>query len=147
MAFVPGPTASRASGGQGPFVPVGGTNRDKRVAFYPGWWQRPGQKARTAFCPGWSHQPGSKATLLSRLVPPTGIKDPHFVPVGVSNRDKRPLSPPLAWLAVGPGTKAIYCPGPKGSQDKWFGTKACSVVLMARLIEAVCLAANWKCMS
>ena len=44
--------------GQGPFVLVGGTNRDKRVAFYPGWWLQPGQKARAAFCPGWSHQPG-----------------------------------------------------------------------------------------
>ena len=41
-----------------------------------------------------------------------------FVPVGVSNRDKRPLSPLLARLAVGPGTKAIYCPGPKGCRDK-----------------------------
>ena len=32
-------------------------------------------------------------TLLSRLYPPTGTKCPHFVPVGVSNRDKRPWSP------------------------------------------------------
>src|SRR6185437_6323979 len=32
------------AGGQGPFVPVGGTNRDKRVAFYPGWWLQLGQK-------------------------------------------------------------------------------------------------------
>ena len=32
-------------GGQGPFVPVGDTNRDKRGAFYPGWWLQPGQKA------------------------------------------------------------------------------------------------------
>ena len=36
MAFVPGPTASRASGGQGPFVPVGATNRDKRSPSVPG---------------------------------------------------------------------------------------------------------------
>ena len=48
-------------GGHGPFIPVGGTNRDKRVAFYPDWWLQPGQKARAAFCPGWSHQPGQKA--------------------------------------------------------------------------------------
>ena len=90
VAFVSGPMASRASGGdrgllsrlEAPtetkgetFVPVGGSNRDKRLR-----------------------------------VP--------FVPVGVSNRDKRPLSPPLAWLAVGPGTKATYCPEPKSSQDK-----------------------------
>jgi len=38
------------AGGQGPFVPVGDTNRDKRGAFCPGW------------------------CLLSRLEPPTGTK-------------------------------------------------------------------------
>ena len=58
MAFIPGPMASWASGGQGPFIPVGATNRDQRPPFYPGWWLQPGQKARAAFCPGWSHQPG-----------------------------------------------------------------------------------------
>ena len=36
---------ARPAGGQGPFVLVGGTNQDKRVAFYPGWWLQPGQKA------------------------------------------------------------------------------------------------------
>ena len=35
----------------------------------------------------------------------------------------------LARLAVGPGTKATYCPGPKGCRDKWPGTKAYSVVV------------------
>ena len=46
VAFVPGPTASRASGGgQGPFVLVGGTNRDKRPPFCPGWCLQPGRKA------------------------------------------------------------------------------------------------------
>jgi len=69
------------------------------------------------------------AGILSRLEPPTGTKGSHFVPVGVSNRDKRPPSPPLARLAVGPGTKATYCPGPKGCRDKWPGTKACFVVV------------------
>ena len=44
VAFVPGPTASRASGGT------------------------------DAFCPGWRHQPGTKAPLLSRMVAPTGKK-------------------------------------------------------------------------
>ena len=97
--------------GARPFVPVGGTNRDKRGDFCPGWWFQPGQKATRAFCP------------------PTGTKGSHFVPVGVSNRDKRPPSPPLARLAVGPGTKATYCPGPKGCRDKWPGTKACFVVV------------------
>ena len=55
-------------------------------------------------------------------------------PVGVSNRDKRPPSPPLARLAVGPGTKATYCPGPKGCRDKWPGTKACFVVVDPRVL-------------
>ena len=65
------------AGGQGPFVPVGSTNRDKRWAFCPGWWIKPGQKARVAFCPGWNHQPGQKAPILSRLVSPTGTKGPR----------------------------------------------------------------------
>ena len=65
--------------------------------------------------------------VLSRLETPTGTKGGPFIPVGTSNRDKRPLSPPpLARLAVGPGTKATYCPGPKGCRDKWPGTKAYS---------------------
>ena len=52
---------------------------------------------------------------MSGLVPPTGTKRGPFVRVGTSYRDKRPLSPPLARLAFGPGTKATYCPGPKGN--------------------------------
>ena len=44
MAFVPGPTASRASGGTG------------------------------VFCPGWSHQPGPMAKILSRLKQQPGTK-------------------------------------------------------------------------
>ena len=60
---------------------------------------------------------------MSGLVTPIGTKGKPFV------RDKRPLSPSLAWLAFGPGTKATYCPGPKGNRDKWPGTKACSVVV------------------
>jgi len=67
--------------------------------------------------------------LLSRVEPPTGTKGRPFVQVGISNRDKRPLSPPLARLAFGPGTKATNCPGPKGNRDKWPGTKAYSVVV------------------
>ena len=73
-----------------------------------------------------------------------GIRGPRpFVPVGDTNRDKRgsfcpgwwfqpgqkaPV-PPLARLAVGPGTKATYCPRPKGCRDKWPGTKDYSVVV------------------
>ena len=41
------------------FVPVGGTNRNKRTPFCPGWWLHPEQKAQP-FCPGWWHQPGQK---------------------------------------------------------------------------------------
>ena len=73
-----------------------------------------------------------------------GIRGPRsFVPVGDTNRDKRGAFcpgwwfqlgqkahvPPLARLAVGPRTKATYCPGPKDNRDKWPGTKACSVVV------------------
>ena len=72
---------------------------------------------------------GGGQGLLSRLETPTGTKWEPFVPVGVSNRDKRPMSPLLARLVVGPGTKATYCPGPKGCRDKWPGTKACFVVV------------------
>ena len=61
VAFVPGPTASRASGGI--------------WAFRPGWSHQPGQKGQVflswlvappgtkgPFCPGWCYQPGQKAT-------------------------------------------------------------------------------------
>ena len=68
---------------------------------------------------------------MSWLETPTGTKGGPFIPVGGSNRDKRPLSPPLARLAVGPGTKATYCPGPKGCRDKRPETKAYSVIVIA----------------
>ena len=67
--------------------------------------------------------------LLSRLELSTGIKDGFLVPVGGSNRDKRPLGPHATRLAVGPGTKALFGSGPKGSRDKWPGTKAYPVVV------------------
>ena len=63
------------AGGQGPFVPVRGTNRDKRVAFYPGWWLEPGQKARAAFCPGWCLQPGQNS--LAPLSPSLSPRPSH----------------------------------------------------------------------
>ena len=113
--------------------------------------EREGDKGAKAFCPGWRNQPGQKGVLLSRLVvptgtkgyagllsrlePPTGTKGPPFVPVGVCNRDKNAPVPPLARLAVGPGIKATYCPGPKGCRDKWPGTKACSVVVKCSHLE------------
>ena len=58
---------ARAGGeGRGPFVPVGTTNRDKRLPFCPGWCLKPGQKApvpplarlavglgtKATYCPG-----------------------------------------------------------------------------------------------
>ena len=48
------------AGGHGPFVPVGGTNREQSPLFCPGWWLQPGQKAARTFSPGWSYQPGLK---------------------------------------------------------------------------------------
>ena len=72
MAFVPGPTASQASGGTG------------------------------AFCPGWRHQPGQKDPLLSRLVAPTGTKGSgHLVPGSNTNRDKMTPFCPGWWLQPG----------------------------------------------
>ena len=77
----------------------------QKGAFYPGWWLQPGQKAARAFCPSWCLQSGQKAPV-----------------------------PPLARLAVGPGTKVTYCPGPKGCRDKWCGTKIYSVVVQDQWI-------------
>ena len=57
-------------------------------------------------------------------MPPTGTKGPC-----------PPL--PLARLAVGPRTKATYCPGPKGCRDKWPGTKAYSVVVNYALMTNI----------
>ena len=61
--------------------------------------------------------------------PPTGTKGGLFVRVGASNRDKRPLSPPLARIAVEIGTKVIYYPGFKDCRDKWPGTNYYYVVV------------------
>ena len=58
------------------FVLVGDTNRDKRVAFYPGWWLQPGQKARAIFCPGWCLQPGQNS--LAPLSPSLSPRPSHW---------------------------------------------------------------------
>ena len=85
------------------------------------------------------------------MEPPTGTNGGPFVRVGGSTRDKKPLSPTLARLAVGPGTKATFYPGPKGNRDKWSGTKAYSVVVRAlarriRVLRSSKLAAwKWCC--
>ena len=79
-----GSSGGRGKGIRGPrsFVPVGDTNRDKRGAFYPGWWLQSGQKGcsfvpvgatnldkKPPFCLGWCLQPGqnSLAPLFSSL--------------------------------------------------------------------------------
>ena len=81
--------------------------QQEQVAEWLELGERERDKGAKEFCPGWRHRPGW-------CLPPTGTKDP---------------CPPLARLAVGPGTKATFCPGPKGCRDKWPGTKACSVVV------------------
>ena len=53
-----------------PLVPVGGTNRDQRPIFGPGWWHQPGPKAYFG-CP--IHY-ARKLTLWSRFVERTGTK-------------------------------------------------------------------------
>ena len=96
----------------GPFVLVGNTNRDKRVLLS-----------------GLVPPTGIKGLgLLSRVEPPTGTKGDLLSGLEPPTRTKGPC-PPLARLAFGPGTKATYCPRPKGCRDKWPGTKAYSVVV------------------
>ena len=100
-----GSGGERRKGIWGPrtFVPFGGTNRDQRTPFCPGWWFQPGQIGRGDIGPGWSHQPGQKGGGFG-----------------------------LDWC-LQPGPKAPvplpFCPGPKGSRDKWPRSKACSVIV------------------
>ena len=98
--------------GARPFVPVGGTNRDKRGDFCPGWWFQPGQKATRAFCPGWNHQPGQKAPILSRLVSQTGTKGPR-PPAGPASHWTRDKSHLLSRAQRLPGqmarNKGLFC--------------------------------------
>jgi len=88
---------------QGPFVPVGATNRDQNPYICPDWRLHPGPLVSGAFGPGWFHQPEQKGEASvpvgasdqwSRLEPPTGTIAGALVLVGGSNRDKRPLPPP-----------------------------------------------------
>ena len=90
------------AGGQGPFVPFGSTNRDKRGAFCPGWWIKPGQKARVAFCPGWCLQPGHKA--LGPLSPSLSPRLSHsLVFLLFLARDRGVLiSSPHLWISLIP---------------------------------------------
>ena len=63
-----GSGGGRGKGIRGPrsFVPVGDTNRDKRGAFYPGWWLQPGQKAPVPPAGPASRWTRDKSPLLSR---------------------------------------------------------------------------------
>ena len=74
-----------------------------------------GDKGAKEFCPGWRHQPGQKG---------------GFYPGWWLQPGQKSHVPLLARLAIGPGTKATYCPGPKGYRDKWPGTKTCFVVVI-----------------
>ena len=58
----------RGKGIRGPrsFVPVGDTNRDKRRAFYLGWWLQPGQKAHVLPAGPASRWTRDKSHLLFR---------------------------------------------------------------------------------
>ena len=94
--------------------------QENKWAEWLGRGEREGDKGAKAFCPGWRHQPGQKGSFCPGWWFQPGQKAPV---------------PPLARLAVGPGTKATYCPGPKGCRDKWPGTKACSVVVVALQIK------------
>ena len=81
MTFVPGPTASRVSGGGQGLLSRLETPTGKKGGLLSRLVAPTGAKG----CAG----------LLSRLEPPTGTKGWPFVPVGGSNRDKTPW-PPLS---------------------------------------------------
>ena len=112
-----GSGGGRGKGIRGPrsFVPFGDTNRDKRGAFYPGWWLQPGQKAARAFCPfvpvGATNR-DKKSPLLSRLVSPTGTKGP-CPPAGTASRWTRDKSHLLSRAQRLPGqmawNKGLFC--------------------------------------
>jgi len=78
VAFVPGPTASRAGGDRDiwsrleaptrtkghPFVPFGGSNRDKKGSFSPGWFLQLGQMSLAPSSPSPSPRPSHSAHLF-----------------------------------------------------------------------------------
>ena len=111
-----------------PLAPMDGRGNQRSSQM---WWRNeqelPSPEPRTARTSELNGSGGGRGKGIRGARP--------FVPVGGTNRDKRPPSPPLARLAVGPGTKATYCPGPKGNRDKRPGTKACSVVVAYGLVS------------
>ena len=56
-----GPAGGR---GQGPFVPVGGTNREKKRAFCSGWCLQPGQNPLAPLSPSLSPRPSHSSHLF-----------------------------------------------------------------------------------
>ena len=52
------------AGAHRPFVPVGGTNRDKRGDFCPGWCLQPGQNSLVPISPSLSPGPSHSAHLF-----------------------------------------------------------------------------------
>ena len=99
MAFIPGPSASPASGGQGPFVPVGDTNRDKRRAFCPGWCLQPGQKAPVPLLARLAVGPGTKSTYCPE---PKGCRDkwPGTMAYSVVVTHYRKLLPDYTYIDI-----------------------------------------------
>ena len=63
--FVPVGGSNRDKRVRGPFVPVGSTNRDKMPPFSPGWCLQPGQKALAPLSPSLSPRPSHSAHLFS----------------------------------------------------------------------------------
>ena len=64
--FVPVGGSNRDKRVRGPFVPVGATNRDKRPPFCPGWCLQLGQKAPVPAASPASRWTQDKSHLLSR---------------------------------------------------------------------------------
>ena len=111
-----------------PLAPMNGRGNQRSSQI---WWRNeqelPSPESRTAKTSELNGSGGrrGKGIRRPRSFVPVGATNRDkrsaqpFVPVGGTNQDKRPpLSPPLARLAVGPETKATYCPGPKGNRDK-----------------------------
>ena len=55
--------------------------------------------------------PAGDRGLLSRLEAPTGTKEWPFIPVGGSNRDKRPAQPFVPVGATNRDQRSTFCPG------------------------------------
>ena len=95
--------------------------------------EREGDKGAKAFCPGWRHQPGQKGGLGSNR--DKRLRGP-FVPVGATNRDKRPPFCP-GWC-LQPGQKA-HVPS-AGPASRWIRDKSHLLFRAQRLPRQM----NWN---